>query len=178
MSYTPEVSNIMCGHCKYCGSACKCIDHSKVHFFRPYFSCDVMTQHHSICSAFEPNNAAPAIVYEWAVLGGFEAWHKLFIEQWHNGKAPKTVSLILAKTPEGREHSDNRYAVPYDDFINCRIMRDDGIHYQTYEHIEISRKSPTGYKWVKDGPGILTFEEVITHEDATLSEMRRSGDKR
>lgn len=176
-NYTPEVSNIMCGHCKFWGSACKCIDHSKVHFFRPWFSCDVMTRQHSICSAFEPGNAAPAIAYEWAIIGGFEAWYKLYVEQWHNGKAPKTATLILAQKREGREHSDDRYIVPYDDFINCQIMRDDGIHYADYMHIEISRKSPTGYKWMHDGPGILTFEEVIQNEDVTLPEMRGGGNQ-
>ena len=155
-----EVSNFMCGACKYFGKSCKCIDHSQIHFSRPYFSCDEFTAHHTICRAFEPLEIYKALYVEWwFVLGGFDRWQQLWSEQWHNGKLPRTVSIIRAgKPPEGREFSDDRYEVPYENFVNCQIMKPDGIHYLRYSHIERTRSSPIGYKWVHEGPGILKTE--------------------
>ena len=151
-----EVSNFRCGSCKYFGKSCKCIDHSKVHFVRSCFSCDEYTAHHPICSAFEPVEIYSALCDEWKQLGGFNGWYPLYVEQWHNGKAPKTTGIILPNpTKEGRTVTDDVWDVPYDDFINCRIMRDDGIHYIKYRHIEKTRSSVTGYKWVEESEGIL-----------------------
>ena len=112
------------------------------------------------CSAFEPvARSAPAIFREWYMNGGWDGWYPLFIEQWCNGVTPRTVTLIKAgKPPEGREFSDDRYYVPYSDFINCRIMQPDGIHYVDYAHIERSRSSPIGYIWKHEGPGILQYD--------------------
>lgn len=163
-----EVDNLTCDHCRFHGSQCKCIDHRLVHFSRPWFSCDVMTGKHTICSAFEPVTYYPALVREWHEVGGFDRWHKLWIDQWHHGRIPfQTCALILAKRPKpGREFSDDRYYVSYQDFVDCNIMRPDGIHYLDYAHIEQSRKSPIGYIWKHDGPGILRYEDM-KEDDAT-----------
>lgn len=50
---------------------------------------------------------------------------------------------------------DDVWYVPYADFINCEIMKPDGIQYVEYKHIERSRQTVTGYKWVTEGGGIL-----------------------
>ena len=161
-----EVTNFMCGDCRYRCEACQCIDHKQVHFSRPYFSCDPFTAHHTICSAFEPVDYYPALWFEWHyVLGGFERWHKLWLDQWHNGKPPRTVSLIRAgRPPEGREFGDDRWIVPYEDFVNCQIMKPDGIHYLDYVHIERTRKNPIGYEWIHEGPGILPYRTEGNNE--------------
>jgi len=39
-------------------------------------------------------------------------------------------------------------------------MRDDGIHYSNYRHIERTRKNPVGYVWINEDSGILTTEEL------------------
>lgn len=151
-----EVSNFMCGECIH-HHACKCIDHKWVHFFRPYFSCDVGTSRHTICKAFEPHpKLYPAGCLEWDALGGFDEWYRVWRKQWHYNRAQpwNYIALISANHSKNREHSDDRYLIPYDDFINCNIMRADGIHCINYMHIEISRSSPIGYKWVCEGPGI------------------------
>ena len=151
-----EVSNYTCGECLYHGN-CKCIDHKWLHFFRPYFSCDVGTARHTICKAFTPHpDLYPAGCLEWDYLGGFDAWYRLWTKQWHFGRNPPwaKVPLIRASKTEGREHSDDRYYVPYHDFVNCQIMRDDGIHCLDFAHIERSRSNPIGYKWVHEGPGV------------------------
>ena len=155
-----EVSNFRCGSCKYFGKNCKCIDHSKVHFSRSCFSCDEYTAHHPICSAFEPVEIYSALVKEWEELGGFDGWYPLYFEQWLNKKRPYTIGIILTKpTKEGREVTDDIWEVHYDDFIKCNIMREDGIHYRYYRHIERSRKSVIGYTWIEEGEGILKFDD-------------------
>lgn len=151
-----EVTNLQCGSCKYHGEKCKCIDHTKVHFARSCFSCDDITLHHPICSKFEPIEIFSAIVREWKELGGYNGWYPLYVEQWLNGNKPYTMGIILIKPlKEGREVFDDVWEVPYKDFLNCQIMRDDGIHYVKYRHIERSRKSVTGYAWIEEGEGIL-----------------------
>lgn len=151
-----EVSNFMCGECQHHNKgACPCIDHRWAHFHRPYFSCDVTTSQHTICRQFVP--IYPALKLEWDFLGGFDEWLRLWRKQWHPRKgqdyAPN-IPLIQASRAEGREHSDDVYTVPYDDFINCTIMRTEGIHCLDYTHIEMARKSVLGYKWVHEGPGL------------------------
>lgn len=169
MNKQREVDNYTCGECRYHSSECHCINHSLIHFCRPWFSSDIMTAHHAICSEFSPCPHYPAIYFDWHENGGWDGWYPLYIEQWRNGKPPKTIALIKAgKPPKGREFSDDRYYVPYDDFINCRIMKPDGIHYVDYAHIEISRSSPTGYIWKYEGPGILTFDEKGDAADGEL----------
>ena len=154
-----EVSRFECGECKYFGEKCKCIDHTKVHFGRSCFSSDIYTYHHTICTAFEPTENFPAVCKEWERLGGFWNWHKLFVEQWLGGKAPKEISIIFPKAlKEGREVTDDVLYVPYEDFLNCEIMREDGIHYTSYRHIEISRKNVTGYKWFEEEGGVWELE--------------------
>lgn len=162
-----EVSNFMCQHCKFFGSQCKCIDHQFVLFSRPWFSCDKLRERHTICKAFMPHSERyPAGCLEWNALGGFDEWHKLWRKQWHyNRKAPwSVISLQRAIHENDDEHdiakdrgfSDDYYIVPYQDFIDCAIMREDGIHCLNFYHIEYSRnpKDVTGYKWVPEGPGI------------------------
>lgn len=157
MNESKEAPRFECGECEFFGNKCKCIDHSKFHFARSCFSCDVYTAHHMICSAFKPNKAYKGVLKEWEDFGSFDEWHNLFIDQWHNGKKPKTVGIIRVKpTKDGREVFDDVWDVSYDDFINCRIIIDGVIHYKGYRHIEIKRSSPTGYVWVYDGEGILT----------------------
>ena len=157
----PEVSNLMCGTCKCFGKACKCIDHTQFHFARSCFSCDEYTAHHTICSAYDPMNCYPALVWEWHILlGGFKTWQELWLKQWHDGKKPHRISVIRAKAREGREFSDDVYEVPYDDFVNCELMKPDGLHYQRYRHIEKTRSSPIGYHWIEEGPGILKYVEA------------------
>lgn len=170
-----EVSNLTCDRCRNWTvreneCRCACIDHNVVHFHRPWFSSDVMTGHHTICSAFEPVSWALGTLREWDEVGGFKGWYPLWIEQWHWGRVPyKTVSLIKAGAPpEGREIQDDVYSVPYEDFLNCNIMRPDGIHYVEYKHIERSRKSPIGYKWVSEGPGILTYGDEKANAEPKL----------
>lgn len=154
-----EVSNFRCGSCVYFGKDCKCIDHSKVHFARSCFSCDEYTAHHPICSAFEPVKHYSALYDEWQQLGGFNGWYPLYVEQWLDGRLPRTIGIILAKpTKEGRTVTDDIWDVPYNDFINCRIMHDDGIHYVKYRHIEKSRSSVIGYKWIEEEGGILKYD--------------------
>lgn len=161
-----EVNNYTCGECRYHNSDCRCIDHRYIHFCRPWFSCDVMTAHHAICSAFSPNPHYPAIYFDWHANGGWDGWFPLYIEQWHNGRTPTTIAIIKAKKPkEGREFSDDRYFIPYEDFIACNIMKPDGIHYTDYTHIERTRKNPLGYEWRHEGPGILTYEELEDTEN-------------
>ena len=155
-----EVTNFRCGSCKYYGKSCKCIDQTKVHFARSCFSCDEYTAHHPICSSFEPVESYSALVEEWNELGGFDGWYPLYVEQWLDGRVPKTISIILTKpTKDGREAVDDIWEVPYGDFISCRIMRDDGIRYVKYRHIERSRKSVTGYTWIEEGEGVLKLED-------------------
>ena len=152
-----EVSNFMCGECLYHGSQCKCIDHKLVHFFRPYFSCDVTTARHTICKQFVPHPGLyPAGCLEWDALGGFDEWYRIWRKQWHYNRAQpwSKLALIGASHPKGREHSDDRYFVSYADFLNCNIMHEDGIRCIDYSHIEIARNTPIGYKWVSEGPGI------------------------
>lgn len=163
-----EVSNLTCDHCRWwsareSGSHCKCIDHNVVHFHRPWFSCDVMTGKHTICSAFEPITYYPAVLREWEEAGGFEGWYPLWIKQWHFGRVPhRTISLIKAGSPPaGREIQDDVYTVPYEDFLNCNIMKPDGIHYLDHAHIERSHKNPIGYIWVHDGPGIIQYNKAL-----------------
>ena len=157
-----EVSNFRCGTCKYFGKDCKCIDHTKVHFARSCFSCDEYTANHPICSAFEPKEMYPALYKEWSDLGGFAGWYPLYVEQWLDGRKPYTIGIIMLKpVKEGREVTDDVWEVPYADFINCRIMRKDGIHYSHYRHIERCRDSVTGYKWIEDGEGILNVWEDL-----------------
>lgn len=153
-----EVSNFMCGECVHHHKGeCKCLDHKWVHFFRPYFSCDVGTARHTICREFIPHPALyPAGCVEWDYLGVFDGWYRLWVKQWHHGHNPPwtKVPLIRASHTEGREHSDNCYYVSYDDFVNCNIMRDDGIRCLGYSHIERTRNNPIGYMWVHEGPGV------------------------
>ena len=153
-----EVSNFMCGECVHHHEGhCKCIDHEWVHFFRPYFSCDVGTSRHTICREFIPHPALyPAGCLEWDYLGRFDGWYRLWVKQWHYGHNPPwtKVALIRACKAEGREHSDDRYFVSYDDFVNCTIFKGDGIHCLDYTHIEMTRKNPIGYMWVHEGPGV------------------------
>ena len=161
MGEEKEVIRFTCGDCKFCGDKCKCIDHNVIHFSRSCFSCDTHTAHHDVCSAFECVEYYPALYNEWKEYTDFFDWHKQYIEQWHFGKAPKTVGLIKPKASvEGREVFDDVWEVPYDDFINGRIMRDDGIHYTKYRHIERTRKNPVGYMWINEDSGILTTEEL------------------
>ncbi len=155
-----ETSFLSCRNCAFNGINCKCINHRYVHFFRPWFSCDRFTGHHSICSAFQPNKLSPAITTEWEHFEGFSNWYPVWLKQWHDGKMPKVECLILTKPKKGREFSDDRYYIPYLDFLNCNIMRPDGIHYTDYSHIEQSRKSVTGYAWKHEGPGILRYEDL------------------
>ena len=156
-----EVSNLMCRHCQFFGSKCRCIDHTKIHFCRPYFSCDILTAHHTICGAFQPDaKAAPHVDYEWRLIGGFDEWHRLYIKQWRNGNEIKHISIIPAHTKKGADCSDNYYLVPYDDFVRCQIMQPDGIHYINHRYIKMSRSSPIGYIWIDEGPGILTYEQL------------------
>lgn len=158
----PEVDNLECRLCAH--KKCKCIDHDYVHFFRPWFSCDVLTSHHTICRAFEFNAPLyPAGKLIWDAVGGFDEWQCLWRKQWHprlrDVYTPR-VSLIRANQVEDREFSDDVYIVSYDDFVNCNIMRHEGIHCLNYRHIERSRKSPIGYKWINEGPGLwVPWEE-------------------
>lgn len=152
----PEVDNLECRLCAH--KECRCIDHKYVHFFRPWFSCDVLTQHHTICSAFEFDGGRyPAGKLIWDAVGGFWGWQRLWAKQWHDSPERKeykpAISLIRSKQVENREFGDDVYVVSYDDFANCRIMKPEGIHCLNYMHIEISRQSPIGYKWVNEGPG-------------------------
>lgn len=162
-----EVSNFMCRQCKYFGSHCKCIDHRYVYFSRPWFSCDKLRENHPICKAFKPYfQSCPAGYLEWEALGGFDEWYRLWRKQWHHNRNPvwTHISLIRAiptidaehDIAKDREFSDDVYTVPYEDFLNCDIVREDGIHCLDFRHIEYSRnsKSVTGYKWVSEGPGI------------------------
>ena len=162
-----EVSNFMCCECEYFGSNCKCIDHKYVHFSRPYFSCDVLREHHPICRQFKCSwDKYPAGCLEWDALGGFDEWYRLWIKQWHYNRNPpwSIIALIRAINTLDAEHdiskdrkfSDDRYYVSYDDFLDCNIMKDDGIHCLNYMHIEKSRnpKDVTGYKWVSEGSGL------------------------
>lgn len=161
----PEVDNLECRLCAH--KECKCINHKYVHFFRPWFSSDVLTQHHTICSAFEFDECRyPAGKLIWDAIGGFWEWQRLWRKQWHDSSARKeykpSVPLIRSKQVDNREHSDDVYFVSYDDFVNCRIMRPEGIHCLNYRHIEISRQSPIGYKWVNEGPGLwIPWEDNI-----------------
>lgn len=157
-----EVSNFTCGNCKYIGSKCKCIDHNYMHFARPWFSCDVTTAHHTICRYFEIDEKLhPAGKIEWDALGDFDEWLRLWRKQWHPRRdsvySPECL-LIRANQFNGREFSDDVYAVAYDDFMRCHIMKPEGVHCLYYRHIERSRnpKDVTGYKWVHEGPGIWT----------------------
>ena len=154
-----EVSNYACGECEYHGNKCKCIDHAYLHFARPYFSCDRLTSHHSICKSFKCDPLKyPAGCLEWDALGSFDKWYKIWIKQWHYNRNPPwpKIGLNRANQIEGREHSDNVYYVSYKDFLNCNIMKNEGIHCLDYIHIERTRekKYPTGYKWVHEGSGI------------------------
>lgn len=152
----PEVDNLECRLCAH--KECKCINHEYVHFFRPWFSSDVMTGHHTICSAFMFNEALyPAGKLIWDAVRGFDGWRILWAKQWHHSPDYKpNISLIRAKQIEGREFGDDVYIVSYDDFVNCNVMRTEGIHCLNYRHIERSRnpKDVTGYKWVSEGPGL------------------------
>ena len=155
-----EVDNLTCRTCEHHGKQCKCIDHDHVHFFRPYFSCDVGTADHTICRAYKPSKTLyPAGYIAWEFLGGFDEWQRLWRKQWHPRRdhdySPQ-VCLIRAHTTDDRSFSDDRYIVSYDDFVNCRIMQPDGIHCLNYIHIERTRdqRFVTGYKWVYEGPGI------------------------
>ena len=154
-----EVANFTCIECKYFGDKCKCIDHKYVLFHRPWFSSDRLREHHPICRSFEPDSAKyPAAYLEWDALGGFDKWYELWCKQWHNNHIPPyaTVPLIRASQVEGREHCDDVYSVPYDVFLNCDIIKEDGIHCVDYRHIERSRnpRDITGYKWVHEGLGL------------------------
>ena len=154
----PEVDNLECGLCAH--KECQCIDHKWVHFFRPWFSSDVLTSHHTICSAFLFNEKAyPAGKLIWDAVGGFDEWQHLWRKQWHprtHSEYSPRVALIRANQIEGREFGDDMYFVSYEDFVNCNIVREDGVHCLDYHHIERSRnpKDVTGYKWVSEGPGI------------------------
>lgn len=160
-----EVANFMCRTCVYFGSRCKCINHDYVHFSRPWFSCDVMRENHIICKQFKPSWALfPAGCLEWNALGGFDEWHRLWRKQWHYGRDQPWAKIGLIRAintldaehdrAKDREFSDDIYYVSYEDFLNCQIMQKDGIHCLDFEHIEISRNSPIGYKWVNEGPGL------------------------
>lgn len=160
-----EVSNFMCRTCEYFGGKCKCINHNYVHFHRPWFSCDVMRENHTICKQFKPLwDLSPAGCLEWEALGGFDEWYRIWRKQWHYNKdQPWTkVPLIRAVKELDEEHDrakdrefcDDVYYVPYEDFLNCDIMQKDGIHCLDFQHIEIDRKSPLGYSWVSEGPGL------------------------
>lgn len=153
-----DVDLLTCGCCKFIGEACKCINHKYVHFCRSCFSCDVMTRSHPICCKFEPVPYYPAIVKEWQSIGGFDAWYRL---RYSDGDMPpKEVSLISASKPaEGREATDDKYIVPWKDFVSCHIMRPEGIHYLKYLHIKRTRSSPIGYQWIVEGPGLLRYQE-------------------
>ena len=151
-----EVTNYRCGSCKYFGINCKCIDHSKVNFARSCFSCDDMTAHHAICSAFECVEHYPALYQEWKSYKDFWEWYALYREQWLEGREPETVGIIKLKPRDDkREVVDDVWMVPYKDFLECKIMKPDGIHYTQYRHIERSWKSVTGYQWTYEGEGVL-----------------------
>lgn len=156
-----EVDNFTCENCEYHNSnQCKCINHDYVHFFKQWFYCDVYTPFHTICRQFKPSwQKYPYGCLEWDAIGGFDEWQKLWRKQWH----PRTgepyspnCALIRAHTVEGRDLSDDIYTVSYDDFVNCNIIREDGIHCLNYRHIERTRDPMyvTGYKWVSEGPGL------------------------
>lgn len=168
----PEVDNLECRLCAH--EECQCIDHDYVHFFRPWFSSDVLTSHHTICSAFKfGDRLYPAGKLIWDAIGGFKEWQRLWRKQWHPRQgqdyAPN-IPLIRAKQVDGREHSDDVYTVSYDDFVNCNIMRRGGIHCLNYRHIERSRKPEdvTGYKWVYEGPGIWIPWEDNKYEKRSI----------
>ena len=167
---SPEVDNLECRLCAH--KKCQCIDHDWVHFFRPWFSSDVMTEHHTICRAFAFNEPLyPAGKLVWDAVGGFDGWHELWTRQWHDSPTRKEykplVALIRARQVEGREFGDDVYHVSYDDFVNYNIMRPEGIHCLNYHHIERSRnpKDVTGYKWVSEGPGLWVPWEENRYEN-------------
>lgn len=162
-----EVSNFMCHECEYFGNNCKCIDHRYVYFSRPWFSSDKLRENHSICKAFKPDTCrCPAACLEWDALGGFDEWYRIWRKQWHYNRPEPWTVISLQRAimdideehdiSKDREFSDDYYTISYQDFLNCRIMREDGIHCLDFCHIEKSRnpKDVTGYKWVHEGPGI------------------------
>lgn len=162
-----EVDNFTCQECKFFGDKCKCIDHNYVHFSRPWFSCDKLREHHTICRAFEPDfSKYPAGCLEWDAIGSFDEWHKIWRKQWHYNRNPPWAFISLQRAilvndkehdkAKDREPTDDYYLVTYEDFLNCHIMQKDGIRCANFCHIEISRnpKDVTGYKWVSEGPGL------------------------
>ena len=162
----PEVDNLCCGLCAH--KECKCIDHKWVHFGRPWFSSDVLTEHHTICGAFEfDEHLYPAGKLIWDAVGGFWGWQRLWRKQWHNPWYQPRVTLIRANQVEGREFGDDVYIVSYDDFMNCDIMRPEGIRCLNYRHIERSRnpKDVTGYKWISEGHGLWVPWEENRYEN-------------
>lgn len=160
-----EVTNFICCQCEYSGSKCKCINHNYVHFYRPWFSCNVMRERHSICRQFKPSwGLFPAGYLEWEALGGFDEWYRIWRKQWHYNKDQPWTKVPLIRAikeldeehdrAKDREFCDDVYYVPYEDFLNCNIMQKDGIHCLDFQHIEIDRKGPIGYSWVSEGPGL------------------------
>ena len=126
-----EVSHFMCCHCEYFGNMCKCINHNYVHFARPWFSCDILREHHDICNNFKPSwDYYPAGCIEWDALGGFDEWYRLYIKQYCYNRNPPLTTISLHRAikildaehdkVKHREFCDDVYIVSYNDFLKMQ----------------------------------------------------------
>lgn len=161
-----EVGRISCRWCKFWSPSqkrCQCpvFDYR---YFTPFinvFTSCRTGEWQCPCSRFEPDPMWKAT---------YEAWQKMTDERKHveiRSYRPSDglVPVLLAKPrSEGREVQDDRYYVPYENFYSGEIVQDGRIPYERYSHIEISRSSPVGYKWVHEGPGVLDLSDMTPAE--------------
>ena len=138
-----------CGDCKYCNpkgdmdnieSPCKRIDHKHLQFAVPWFkSYDCGQGSGGICSDFEPN--------EWQ-LWLYRHWKPEFKDKkYRKGSSilPRTVALCIDKDQSVRYH------VYAKDFYYNTFRNEDGSLKWIYkEYYKQSRKSPMGYKLVRE----------------------------
>lgn len=114
--YTIEdCPHFMCQDCKYFKinadreeSLCKRIDHKKVRFHKNPFSSYHCGEHHIICRDFEPKHPEYADFKTWE---GVDDYWNTYIESWHNGKTPKTLTFHV-----GGDYSID-YIVPFELFF-------------------------------------------------------------
>ena len=107
-----------------------------------YFFCyPHKRQHCTICRDFEPREDC---VYASHYYRGFDAWRKA-VERETVCKHPDVIVTLK------QEHDDERrFYVDYDDFVNGTMFDGNRLKAKAVGYTAIDRKSPTGYKAVKE----------------------------
>ena len=147
----PFSDHLSCINCKYIGEEsfggrpnrpCKRFDHDLIKVWGMYFFCYThKRQNCAICRDFEPREDC---VYANHYYRGFDVWRKA-VDRETDRKHPDMIVTLK------QEHDDERrFYVDYDDFVNGTMFDGNRLKAKAVGYTAIDRKSPTGYKAVKE----------------------------